>query len=148
MADGNSEPRLRIPWRSADTAQSLLPSSSNLDDRQIIARGPGVHIFKALSAGGSKLEKACFNLARAGGWGPKNATDKVIAYLGSGDECLRKLDALYLWRKQYTVTPGPQKRKPKEPDIVKTLKKLCRDVIDYARGYVPFQYAHAHVIQN
>lgn len=141
MANTNSEPRLRIPWHSADTAQSLLPSSSNLDDRQIIARGPGVHIFKALSAGGSKLEKACLNLARAGGWGPKNATDKVTAYLGRGDECLRKLDELYLWRQEYTVASGPQKRKLKKPDIVKTLKKLCRDVIDYARGYVPFQHS-------
>lgn len=146
MESTNSGPRLQIPWRSEDTAQSLVRSTSN--DRQIIMRGPGTHIFKAFSAGGSKLEKICLNLVRASGWGPKEAADKVVTYLGSGDECLRKLDELYLWRKEHTATSVPQKRKPKEPDVVKTLKKLCRDVIDYARGYVPFQHAHVRVIQN
>ncbi|KAF7983168.1 hypothetical protein HWV62_23400 [Athelia sp. TMB] len=116
-----------------DTFQALV-SSGGTDNRQIIASGPGAHIFKLFSAGGTYLENFVSNLAQRQGWGPDFATDRIILFLGTGDDCLGKLDELHNWHKKSKVTVNPQKTTLKPPDDVKKLKKLCKHLAKYTRG--------------
>lgn len=120
------------------TSQQLIPVG-NANHEAVLLRGPGAHIYKALLAGGQKIERVLGNAARSVlDWGPEVATDRVRSFLGTGNECLGKLDELYRWRKDSAAVSRSQKSKSKQPDCVKKLEKLCRKVVEYTSGCVAF----------
>ncbi|KZP06901.1 hypothetical protein FIBSPDRAFT_939785 [Athelia psychrophila] len=117
------------------TAQQLISTVGSANREAVLLRGPGAHIYKALLAGGEKIERVLGNAARSVlDWGPEVATDHVRSFLGTGNECLGKLDELYRWRTDYAVVSKSQKSKSKQPDSVKKLEKLCKKVVDYTSG--------------
>lgn len=134
----------RLLHSTIPTAQqqvALLPTGSN----EIIASGPGAHIFRALSKGGTYLERCANSLARAQGWGPHNATGRIVSFLGDpkGLECLGKLDKL--WRKPEVIAAVSEATASVSEDItatvstppnLKELKKLCKGLIKYTLGCV------------
>ncbi|KZP07203.1 hypothetical protein FIBSPDRAFT_1053103 [Athelia psychrophila] len=123
---------------SQSQALAIIPIDGALVLDRVVQNGPGMHLNLAFSAGGVYVEAAARKCAELFKSGPVPATKAVESFLEDDDKRLAILDELFVLRgcstAEHSIPSTGTRNAPKPSKAVLNLKKMCGNVLKYARS--------------